>query len=127
MGQLTPTVDDIKAMEPWESGRFRTKVSKHEEKVSKPNETTGETSQNNFIWFEIVSEGKFQGRKIKHCFNEKFTVPALNFFKALGATIEVGRALDWEKTINRELDIFVALKTYEGRIQPNITDFYPAS
>jgi len=125
MPTLTPTVDDIKNMAPWEAGKYRAKVLSQEELVSKPNKDTGITSLNNWVVFQIVSEGPMEGRKHRHCFSQKFTLPALNFFKALGARIEPGVPLDWEKTEGRELYIMITLKMYEGRPQPNIVDFFP--
>ena len=125
MPALNPTIDDIKAAEPWKAGKYRVKALNHEEKVSKPNKDTGETSLNDWVQFEVIDGSDMNGRKIKQCFSEKFTLPAINFFRALGAKIEPGVALQWEKVVNRELYVIINLEFYNGRPMPKIVDFIP--
>lgn len=127
MPVLTPTVDDIKAAEPWKSGKYRAKVLSHEEKVSKPNKDTGVTSLNDWVVFQVIDGSDMDQRKIKHCFSEKFVLPAINFFRALGAKIEPGTSLQWEKTVDRELYILVGLEMYNSRPMAKVTDFLPLS
>jgi len=125
MPALTPTIDDIKAAEPWKAGKYRAKALSHEEKVSKPNKDTGETSMNDWVVFEIIDGSDMNGRKIKHCFSEKFTIPAINYFRALGAKVEPGVSLDWSKVVDREVNLIIGLEPYNGRPMPKIQDFTP--
>ncbi len=127
MPALTPTIDDIKAAEPWKAGKYRAKVVSHEEKVSKPNKDTGETSMNDWVVFQVIDGSDMNDRKLKHCFSEKFVLPAINFFRALGAKIEPGETLLWDKTVDREVNLIVNLELYNGRPMPKIVDFLPVS
>ena len=123
MPALTPTIDDIKSAEPWKAGVYKVRVLTHEEKDSKPNKDTGDVSKNDWVQFEIVDDSDMSGRKLRHCFSEKFVLPAINFFRALGAKIEPGVALQWDKTEGRELKVVINLELYNGRPMPKIVDF----
>jgi len=125
MPQLEPTVETIRDMTPIPQAIYLAEVVAHEEKVSKPNKQTGATSMNDFVTFKIT-EGEQHDRKIKKCFNEQVQTPGLRFFAALGAKIEPGAKLDWEKTIGRPLKISVIKKLFEGRTVNDIDDFLPA-
>lgn len=121
MPSLVPTLEDIKASEPIPAGKYRVKVVSHEEKPSKDG-----TSLNDIVVFQIVDGSDFNNRKLpKVYFSEKWITPALNFFRALGAKIEPGTTLQWDKTIDRELYVLVRNKTYEGRTMPEISDYLP--
>jgi hypothetical protein len=125
MPALTPTIQDIKASEPIPPGRYRAKVEKHEEKVSKPNKDTGETSMNDWVHFEILDSGDFSGRKLRHCFSEKEPNrrSAIQFFQALGADVVPGESYKFENAPGRELYIFVRQELYDGKMLPKISDF----
>lgn len=124
MPLLEPTLDSIRDMNPIPAGLYKVEVDSHEEKVSKPNEKTGETSMNDWIVFKIT-DGEQSGRKIRKCFSEKFQTPGLRFFTALGAKIAAGEKLDFAKSVGRPLKISVTTKLFNNKPIPEVDDFLP--
>ncbi len=88
-----------------------------------PASTDGST--NTIVDF-TVTDGPFKDVPLRRYFSEKAPGFAVNFLKALGATIgDNGGNFDLEKAKGRKMMVYVKNEMYEGSTRNRVEDFKP--
>jgi len=116
---FTITKEDVLRSKVLAPGWYKAQVKKVEATTAGTDGSAGAV-----VSFSITQPGEFHGTPLDTRFWEKapgFSVP---FFRACGAAVtEAGGNFDFEKSVGREVLIYVQNRMYQNRLTNDIVDY----